>query len=313
MRFPFQLKEAAFHVTGFGTNAVDFLIEVPHYPEFNSKVELSDYRQAAGGEIATAMVGLQRLGARTRYAGRFGDDAAGEIGWASLETEGVDLSLAQRVDGARTQVAFIVIDERSGERTVIWKRDAKLAYSSDDAPLAAVEDTSILHITPHDTQACIRLAREARERGVVVSIDIDRAFEGVDELLPLVDVMIGSQDMPTVVTGVSDPRDALLEIQRKFKCPVAGITLGEAGSLILGPEGFIENQGFTVPGGCRDTTGAGDSFRAGFLHGLLRGWTIEESGRAANAVAALKCRAVGARTALPVESELDALLSESRT
>ena len=54
MQFPFSLKETAeFDVVGFGTNAVDYLITVPHYPEFNSKVELVDYVQAPGGEIAT--------------------------------------------------------------------------------------------------------------------------------------------------------------------------------------------------------------------------------------------------------------------
>jgi sugar/nucleoside kinase (ribokinase family) len=63
-----------------------------------------------------------------------------------------------------------------------------------------------------------------------------------------------------------------------------------------------------VPGGCRDTTGAGDAFRGGFLHGLLRGEDIETSLRLANATAALKCRDLGARTALPNSTELDEFL-----
>jgi len=101
MQFPFTLKESAqFDVLGFGTNAVDFLIRVPHYPEFNSKVELSDYTRAAGGEIATTMVGLRRLGLRSSYIGRFGSDASGEIGMNSLRDEDVDLRYAERIDGA---------------------------------------------------------------------------------------------------------------------------------------------------------------------------------------------------------------------
>ena len=124
MHFPFTLKkDTDFDVVGFGTNAVDFLIQVPHYPDFNSKVELDDYVQAAGGEVATSMAGLQRLGLRTSYIGRFGNDHAGEIGIESLVREGVDMQYAETIDGARTQIAFIVIDERNGERTVIWKRD----------------------------------------------------------------------------------------------------------------------------------------------------------------------------------------------
>src|SRR3546814_138091 len=134
MNFPFDLpKNRAFDVVGFGTNAVDFLIQVPAYPEFNSKVELVDYTQAPGGEVATTMAGLQRLGLKTAYAGRFGDDDAGNLGMASLAREGVDLKFAEQVSGARTQIAFIVIDERNGERTVIWKRDGKLAYAAEEA------------------------------------------------------------------------------------------------------------------------------------------------------------------------------------
>ena len=63
-----------------------------------------------------------------------------------------------------------------------------------------------------------------------------------------------------------------------------------------------------VPGGCRDTTGAGDSYRVGLIYGLLHGASVEEAARMANAVAALKCRAVGARTSLPGRAELHDLL-----
>jgi sugar/nucleoside kinase (ribokinase family) len=60
---------------------------------------------------------------------------------------------------------------------------------------------------------------------------------------------------------------------------------------------------------CRDTTGAGDAFRAGFIYGLVRGLSVEETMRVANAVAALKCRELGARAGLPSVDELQHLLA----
>ena len=309
MQFPFQLKQqAALDVLGFGTNAVDFLIQVPHYPEFNSKIELTRYDQMAGGEAASTTVGLQRLGLRAAYAGRFGTDSAGDYGLQTLRDEGVDTTYAEQIEGAKTQIAFIVIDERSGERTVIWQRDAKLAYTAADAPLEAVERAKALHITPHDVEACIAMARRARENGVIVSIDIDRVFDGVDELLPLVDILIASSELPAQLTGKTDRHDSLRELAAKYGSSITGVTLGESGSMLMCENEVIATPGFAVPGGCKDTTGAGDSFRVGLLYGLVTGASVEESARMANAVAALKCRAVGARTALPNKIKLDQLL-----
>jgi Sugar kinases, ribokinase family len=309
MDFPFNLpKNKDFDAVGFGTNAVDFLIVVPEYPQFNSKIELTDYHQLAGGEIASTMSGLRRLGLKTAYVGRFGDDAAGDFGLQTLRDEDVNVEYAQQIKGARTQIAFIVIDRQSGERTVIWKRDARLAYKPEEVPIEIVRRTKVFHATPHDTLACARMAREARKSGAVVSIDIDNIFEGIEELLPLIDIFIASEEFPEKLVGIKDKREALREIARRFGYKIAGVTLGERGSLILCGDGFIETSGFAVPNGCKDTTGAGDAFRVGFLYGLLKGESVETAARMANAVAALKCRDIGARTALPTEDELKTML-----
>lgn len=294
---------------GFGTNAVDYLIQVPEYPAFNSKIELTDYARAAGGEVATTMAGLRRLGLKTAYIGRFGTDTAGDFGLRSLRDEGVDLQYGEQIEGARTQIAFILIDERNGERTVIWQRDKKLSYTAAEAPLEAVGRSRVLHFTPHDVKACLAMAKRAKESGVIVSVDIDNLFEGVQELLSYVDIFIASADFPKKLFGTIDRREALREIKSLFGCGVVGVTLGEAGSVLLCGETIIETPGFAVPGGCHDTTGAGDAFRVGLLYGLSTGSTVEESARMANAVAALKCRAVGARTALPSKTELCDILN----
>lgn len=309
MQFPFKLAENKdFDVVGFGTNAVDYLIIVPEYPAFGSKVELENYVQAAGGEIATTTAGLRRLGARTAYVGRFGDDPEGFFGLQTMRDEGVNLDFAEQIPGARTQIAFIVIDERSGERTVIWKRDNKLAYTEQDAPVEIAQRGKILHFTPHDARACYEMARAAKQADAIVSIDIDNIFEGIEQVLPLVDIFVSSMEFPEKLLGMTDKKAALREIKARYGCAVVGMTLGETGSLLLCEDEFIRTDGFEVPGGCKDTTGAGDSFRVGLLHGVLQDASVEESARMANAVAALKCRAVGARTSLPDRNELSDLL-----
>jgi sugar/nucleoside kinase (ribokinase family) len=248
---------------------------------------------------------------KTAYSGSFGNDDAGAFGIGSLTDQGVNIEFTKRVPTARTQIAFIVIDEATGERTVIWKRDADLAFSADEAPSQAVSEASILHMTPHDTEACIALAHAGRNAGTVVSLDIDNVFDGVEELLHSVDILLCSSEFPFRLTGIGEHRSALATISKEFKNSVCGVTLGEHGSLLFCNGEFIETPGFEVPGGCRDTTGAGDAFRTGFLFGVLNGETVESAAKMANAVAALKCRSVGARTALPSEIELTNFLRKS--
>src|SRR5438132_2678894 len=98
MQIPLQPPhERDFDVVGFGLNAVDHLIVVPEYPAFDTKVRFNQYEKSAGGQTATAMVALQRLGMKTAYAGRFGSDDAGTFGRESLAREGVNLDYAETI------------------------------------------------------------------------------------------------------------------------------------------------------------------------------------------------------------------------
>jgi sugar/nucleoside kinase (ribokinase family) len=145
--------------------------------------------------------------------------------------------------------------------------------------------------------------------GTIVSADIDNVYDGLPELLPLIDIMIGSKEFAGRVTGIADPRKALVELKSRYGCALVGMTIGAAGAVVYHEGTFIESPGFAAPGGCRDTTGAGDAFHSGFLYGFLTGEDLETSLKLGNAVAAIKCSALGARTALPTKSELDQFLS----
>src|ERR1044071_7460004 len=313
MKFPIQApSDKTFDAVGFGLNAVDHLIVVPEYPEFDTKMRLIEHKQSAGGQTATAMVALKRLGLQTGYAGRFGSDPEGMFGLQTLKDDGVNVDFAEVVEGARNQIAFITIDARSGERTIVWDRDDRLAYRPEEAPLEFGSLGRVLHLDAHDPPACARLAKASRASGTIVSADIDNVYEGLPELLPLIDIMIGSKEFPRRVTGIVDEREALAELKSRYGCALVGMTIGAAGAVVYHEGSFIESPGFKAPGGCRDTTGAGDAFHGGFLYGFLTGEDIETSLKLGNAVAAIKCSALGARSALPTRSELQEFLKNQR-
>ncbi|HVF46060.1 MAG TPA: carbohydrate kinase family protein, partial [Pyrinomonadaceae bacterium] len=127
-------------------------------------------------------------------------------------------------------------------------------------------------------------------------------------LLPSIDICLTSAGFLENFLGMADQRTAISEIASRYGCSVVGCTNGSAGSILWCGNTFIQTKAFDVPGGCADTTGAGDAFRAGFLAGVLDGLNVEDAARMANAVAALKCRSSGARTGLPNRYEVTALL-----
>jgi sugar/nucleoside kinase (ribokinase family) len=305
MRLPFSVSEKKdFDAVGFGLNAVDHLIVVPEYPAFDSKVRFTEYEKSAGGEVASAMVALKRLGLSTAYAGRFGSDEDGRFGLRAIEYEGVNLDFAEVIEGADNQVAFIIIDSRSGERTIIWDRDERLSYRPDEVPTDLAGRGRILHIDGQDPPARAVMAEAAHDAGAIVTADIDNIYEGLPDLLPLIDVLITSAEFPHRITGISDERTSLVEIKARYGCAIVGATLGARGALIYCDGQFIESPAFQVPEGCRDTTGAGDAFHAGFIYGMLNDEDLEMCMKLGNAVAALKCRSLGGRAALPTVDEL---------
>jgi len=225
----------------------------------------------------------------------------------------VDTGFAEVVEGARNQIAFIIIDARNGERTIIWDRDERLAYRADEAPVVLAARGRVLHLDAHDPPAGARMANAARADGTIVSADIDNIYHGLPELLPLIDILITSKEFPHRLTSINDQRASLIELNVRYGCAVVGVTAGTRGAMIYCNGQFFESPAYEVPGGCRDTTGAGDAFHAGFLYGLLRGEDVEKTLKLANATAALKCRGLGARAALPTRTELEGFTEEAKT
>jgi len=309
MHFPFSLPtNKPFDAVGFGLNAVDHLIVVPKYPSFDTKTRLLSHRLSAGGQTATAMVALQRLGFKTAYAGRFGSDPEGQFGLKTLQDEGVNTDYAEVVEGSATQIAFITIEENTGERTIVWDRDDRLAYKPEEAPRNFGSQGRVLHLDAHDPPACVRVAQDAKQAGTLISADIDNVYDGLPGLLPYIDILLGSKEFPHRVTGIADPMEALVELQNRYGSGIVGMTLGDQGAVIYCEGQFLKSPAYTAPGGCKDTTGAGDAFRGGFLYGMLTGEDIETSMKLGNAVAAMKCSALGARPGLPTLRQLKTFL-----
>ena len=308
---PLLPAESSRHdVAGLGQNSVDLLALLREFPASNSKHRIERFARLPGGQVASAMVCCARLGWRATYLGRFGDDELGVIGRDSLSSAGVDISAAEVVPGALNRFALILVDGRTGERTVLWDRDARLALTPADVRGDAIREARVLLVDCDDVDASIEAARVAREAGVITVIDVEVLLPGLDSLLPLIDIVIASEGFPEQLTGEQETGRALARLEAELKPALACVTLGPHGSLARCEGREIRTPGFHVH--VVDSTGAGDAFRGGFISALLQSGgqgDVASLLRMANAVAALSCRRPGARDGLPERDEVEALLA----
>ncbi len=236
-----------------------------------------------------------------------GDDFRGRLQLESLQNEGVDIEHVQIRKGCPNQSAYIVIDRSTGERTVFWRRDDCLRLEPDSITPEQIVGSRLLHIDGHDTSAVERAARIAHEHGIPVTVDVDTIYHGFDRVLPYVDYLIASTNFPEQWTNERDPFRALELIQKEYGIKVAAMTLGAHGSLALEDGRFHYSPAFVV--NCIDTTGAGDVFHGGFCFGVLAGWPIGRILDFSNAMAALNCKALGARGGIRTQADAEALLA----
>ena len=311
VRIPFAIparNTRFWDVVGLGENSVDFMAVVTEYPAPNSKQRLQHFERLPGGQTATALAACARLGCRARYVGSFGDDSLGTLSRESLSALGVDVSAARIVSGATNRCALILVDARTGDRTVLWDRHPDLAMTPAFVVTEAVTSGRLLIVDGVDLAASAGAARDARASGTTTIIDVEDVRPGIENVLPHIDAIIAGREFPAAFTGHDDIGRALDTIGREFHAGLVCVTLGAGGSLAWCAGREIRTPSFPVD--CVDSTGAGDAFRGGFAAACLDGpeGGLEDVLRYANAVGALACRGLGAQASLPTADEVERLL-----
>src|SRR5215813_5498139 len=296
-------------LVGVGLNATDTLIALAEHPAPGSKVEFRSSSVLPGGQVASAVMACQRWGLRTRYVGKLGDDMAAriyreEVVPAGVETQGIS------VPGCGSQQAVILVHSQ-GERTVLWRRDQQLGLRPEELNREWIVNARVLHVDGYDTAAATVAAGWARAAGIPVSADLDDTYSGVEALLENIDYAIVSRDVPSRLLGEEDLEKSLPLMQRRYGCALTAATLGQDGVLAWDGKQFQYACAYQVA--AVDTTGAGDTFHAGFIYGLLQDWPLQRRLDFACAAAALNCMGVGARGGIqPIEVIGDLMATGAR-
>jgi sulfofructose kinase len=298
-----------FDVAGVGLNATDTLLILSHFPAYAGKVPFEAEILSPGGQVASAMAACAKLGLRVKYIGTVGDDERGRIQMESLKASSINLDDVRVVKNCPNQSAYILIDQTTGERTVLWRRPECLRLDPESITPDKIACARLLHIDGHDTPAVARAAEIARRHGIPVTVDVDTIYHGFDRVLANVDYLIASSEFPVQWTNERDPFKALTMIQQEYGMKVAAMTLGAHGALALTEGRFVYSPAFVV--NCVDTTGAGDIFHGAFCYAVLNNMPIRDALEFSNAMAALNCTALGARGRVATVEQARALIGRA--
>ena len=204
---------------------------------------------------------------------------------------------------------MILVEEGTGERTILWDRDPRIRVVPEDLPLDEIRRARVLLLDGHDVPPAIAAARAARTAGVPVVLDAEKVQEGTKELLSLCDHIVATERLPGLLFPGVSAEDGARDILRRYGPRTSTVTLGPRGAYGCDGRGAIFSPSLRIE--AVDTTGAGDIFHAGFLYALLGGLPFREILAFANAAAGLSCRGMGGRAAIPTIEEIRAAAARS--
>jgi len=290
---------------GFVSN--DHLAIVPFIP-MDTKVKMLSHAIIGGGPAGNAAAGAVALGMDVAFAGTVGDDADGRMILDEFAREGVDSSMVKVRKGATSAIAYLWVEEKTGNRSCVWTREGLTELAADEIDPEAVAAAKILHLDGHNAAGAIAAAKVAREAGVLVNYDAGTHRDGMQELLELADLMVCSEEFILKLTGLKDAEEAVRQVYAKYKPKVCGATMGVRGSMCFDGRDFVKCPAFHVEK-VVDTTGCGDLFHTGFAIRYLETHDLMECQRFGAAVSALKCRGLSGRPpSAPTRAEVEDFL-----
>ena len=300
------MGQADYIGVGFVSN--DHLAILPFIP-MDAKVRMLEHRVLGGGPAANSTAGAAALGMSAAFVGTVGDDADGRMILDTFARQNVDTSMVKVRKGATSAIAYLWIEEKTGNRSCAWTREGLAELEADEIDAGRIRAAKILHIDGHNPKAAIAAARVAREAGVTVMYDAGTIRDGMDELLPLSDLLICSEEFILKLTGLADAEAAVRQVWMKYRPKVCGATMGVKGSMCFDGANLVKCPAFKVDK-VVDTTGCGDLFHTGFAVRWLETHDLLECQRFGAAVSAIKCRGLGGRPpSAPTRQEVEDFLS----
>ena len=293
-------------IVGIGANVKDTLFQLETYPTQDTKQAAKAVKEAGGGPCGTGLVAAAKLGADCAYIGNCSDDSTGDFLRADFEKYGVSTKYMRPVANTTGFCSCIWLADDEASRTCVFHRGTVPPTRLDETMKAAIAEAQLLMVDGNDLEAAVAGATWARQQGTTVLYDAGGLYPHVERLLAVTDLLIPSEEFALGHTGKATAEEAAKELYARYSPKVVAITRGKKGGILYDGKQLQTYAAFPVD--AVDTNGSGDVFHGAFAAAYIRGMDYSQCCRFASAVAALKCKKVGARAAVPTWEETIAFL-----
>ncbi len=285
-------------------------------------VESKKFAKYVGGTAANVAVGASRLGLKAALVTRVGDDELGEYVIGYLRKEGVDVAHVRKDPAGKTGIVFAeILPGRDGRFIFYREKAADLLIRDEDVPASIIRRAKALLVTGTGLSAnpsartVYNAMKEAKREGVMRILNLDwrptlwslpeeQRASRYARAIGMADVLIGNEKEYLAATGAGDVESAVDSVRAKDRVVV--VTRGEKGSTVYTGAKQIEAPGFKVK--LLKGLGGGDGFIAGFLYGVLKGWSLARAARFGNAVGAIVVTGHACSESMPAYGEVTKFL-----
>ena len=269
-----------FDVTVVGELNLDMILYgLPDDLEPEKEILANDLALTLGSSSAIFAHNLAVIGNQVGFISRIGTDAMGGIAQDRLAAGGVDVSRVRRVGGS-TKTGITVILAGTGHRRILTYPGSMFEMGYDDLDVDYLRSAKHFHLSSFYLHRALRpriaeLFGQMKRAGLSTSLDTnddpDDRWDGLEDVLPLVDVLLINEREALKIAGETDPGAAVEKLAGQVK--VLAVKMGAQGCRVRQGRQEWRHPGFKV--NAIDPVGAGDSFDAGFLHQYVRGADLQ--------------------------------------
>ncbi len=282
-----------------GHTAFDYIIQVNEFPQPNSSTSINKMQTLFGGAAANVAVVASSLGLKSSLVSAVGNDFIGSEYQNKLKNLRIDTKNMIMIEDEKTPTAFVLTDSNNDQISYFYWGAAS-EFKSSELPHEAIDGVDAVHLATGDPGFNRRSGEAAHEAGKLISFDPGQDLHmysknELEAVLKICDILFGNHHE---IKRIQETLKMDIDDLRKFGPDIVVTTHGKNGSSVCTDE---EIKIEAIISDTVDPTGAGDSYRAGFLNAYLKGKDLETCGKFASSVASFIVEAEGCQTNVPDE------------